>query len=237
MVVLFISKRVISAAFHIIKIGISTGLSLRAALSARPTVLVAYWLTFLQVARKRAENLVFSVSRHLINVSTKTMFSRRIPPRTELVEVTPLDHCIAMHGGTTSTIDMLPHRLDIIKRRPPQSLSEKLVELTREVGYLREELARYKEVQNAMGLLYTKTVEAFELLEHGLEEDNLRKQLTSHREIQQSRSRSYASMTRAFEILKYGLQELSEKRARSEIQLLDYWGIDIGDRDSETLIL
>ena len=155
----------------------------------------------------------------------------------DAAEITPLDHYIVMCGGTTSTIDMLPHRLNIMKKQPPQSLLENLMELTYEIGYLRQEIARYKEVQDAMGLLYTKTVEAFQLLEHAMEEKDFRQTLILQEEVQQSELRAHSSMTKALETLKQGLQEFTGKRARSEDELLRYWGIDLEGKESETLIL
>ena len=170
-------------------------------------------------------------------INADTMYFRQQLFGINTAEITPLDHHIVMRGGTTSTIDMLPHRLDITKKRPPQSLPENLMELTYEIGYLRQEIARYKEVQEAIGFLYAKTVEAFQLLEHGIEEKNIRQRLISHREIQQSELRFYSSTAKALETLKYGLQEFTGKQARSEDELLRYWGIDLERKEAETLVL
>jgi hypothetical protein len=83
-------------------------------------------------------------------------------------EITPLDHCIASYGGTNSTLDLLPQRMHNTKRNPASTVSEQMEELIREVGYLRMELAMYKEVQFAMVELHIKVVEASESLNAAL---------------------------------------------------------------------
>lgn len=65
-------------------------------------------------------------------------------------EVTALDHCIEDHGGTTSTLDCLPHRLRITKEKKSRTMKEHMEDLTREIGYLRQELAYYKDTREVL---------------------------------------------------------------------------------------
>ena len=57
---------------------------------------------------------------------------------------TTLDREIAYHGGTTSMINNLPERLRVFKKQQLTS-QQRIKELTRENGRLRQELAFYRE--------------------------------------------------------------------------------------------
>jgi len=85
-------------------------------------------------------------------------------------EVTALDHCIASRGGTTSKIEKLPSQIQVTKYRSPPNRDQRIEELTRENGYLRQELALYEETRDAMVSLHTKTTKAYKLLREGLQE-------------------------------------------------------------------
>ena len=143
-------------------------------------------------------------SPHIINMSNSDV-PARLHPRTrkrkaETPEVSLLDHRIFTHGGTTSVIDSLPSQLNLRKRRAHPPPSKELEELTRENGYLREELALHQETRLAITKLHRKTIEAYQILQNAL-------------------------------------QEMSQKVATSEERLLQYWGIDIDEDASETVIL
>ena len=60
-------------------------------------------------------------------------------------QLTALDHEISTRGGTTSAIENLPHRLRISKAARSGDQKQQIEELTRENGYLRQELAFYKD--------------------------------------------------------------------------------------------
>ena len=74
-------------------------------------------------------------------------------------EITTLDHRIHTRGGTTSNLDCLPHRLKIDKKQPTSS-EQSIRELTRENGYLRQELALYKDIRLVLFDLQEKTKQA-----------------------------------------------------------------------------
>ena len=84
-------------------------------------------------------------------------------------ELTPLDHRIAIQGGTTSNIDYLPNRLKIHKTRISKSPSEEIWELTQENGYLREELAYYKRAFKSTHDFKEEVSRAHRLLQQALQ--------------------------------------------------------------------
>jgi hypothetical protein len=86
------------------------------------------------------------------------------------VEVTPLDHAIARHHGTTSNLDCLPHRLRISKEQVSATPMQRIHELTRENGYLREELAMYKDTRTALRELQERTKQAHQILNDALQD-------------------------------------------------------------------
>ena len=85
-------------------------------------------------------------------------------------EVTALNHHIASRGGMTSNIEKLPNQLQLNKHRSSPSQSQRIEELTRENGYLRQELAHHQETHCAMVILHAKTVRAYKVLQEGLQE-------------------------------------------------------------------
>ena len=60
----------------------------------------------------------------------------RRPPR-DTVTITPLDHYIAQRGGTTTSIERLPHRLQMAKSKTNPTREE----LIKENNRLREEIS------------------------------------------------------------------------------------------------
>lgn len=85
-------------------------------------------------------------------------------------EVSALDHRIASAGGTTSKIEKLPNQIQVTKYHSPPNCDRRIEELTRENGYLRQELAFYQETRDAMVSLHAKTTKAYKLLREGLQE-------------------------------------------------------------------
>lgn len=82
-------------------------------------------------------------------------------------EVTSLDHQILAGGGTTSTLENIPNRLRAQKR--PVSQKQWIEELTKDNGYLRQELAYYKERLSALLAIHHETTKASTMLEEALE--------------------------------------------------------------------
>jgi hypothetical protein len=86
----------------------------------------------------------------------------------EYAEITPLDREIFSRGGRTSMTDTLPQQLWLSKTKPSPSRDTRLEELTKENGYLREELAMMKEIQSSTMTFLERAVEAQRMLEEGL---------------------------------------------------------------------
>jgi hypothetical protein len=71
------------------------------------------------------------------------------PSKSWIPEPKPLDHHILKHGGTTSTLDNLPHRVQQMKSLPCD-LQSRREELIRENQYLRQEISRLTEINDAL---------------------------------------------------------------------------------------
>jgi hypothetical protein len=82
------------------------------------------------------------------------------PPRSRIPEPKPLDHQILKHGGTTSTLDNLPHRVQKMKSLP-LDLQSRNEELVRENQYLRQEISRLTQVNDALLALRETFMEVF----------------------------------------------------------------------------
>jgi hypothetical protein len=95
---------------------------------------------------------------------------RRRPTSGRAGDVVALDDQIARNGGTTSTYEQLPHRLQISKQRNPISSAERVVELTRTNGYLLQELAYHKDTRAADTTFHETVMELHARLEDALKE-------------------------------------------------------------------
>jgi hypothetical protein len=76
-------------------------------------------------------------------------------------EITNLDARIARAGGTSSRIELQPHRLHQTKIQPCKSTAAQFNDLTRKNGYLRQEIMLYQESRNAILEFYSQTLEAY----------------------------------------------------------------------------
>jgi hypothetical protein len=83
-------------------------------------------------------------------------------PRGKPAEITSTDHRIALVGGLTSTTERLPQNMK--KTKTPSDLNQRLEELTRENGRLRQEVCHAQEQAQALLALYTKSVDAQRIL-------------------------------------------------------------------------
>ncbi len=85
-------------------------------------------------------------------------------------EITKLDARIASAGGTSSRIELQPHRLQQAKTQPYTSTTMERDDLIRENGYLRQEIVFYQESRNAMLSFHTQALEAYQGLQGALKE-------------------------------------------------------------------
>jgi hypothetical protein len=85
-----------------------------------------------------------------------------------LTEITSIDHRIALFGGQTSTTKRLPQNIQKIKG--VSDPCQRIEELTRENGRLRQEVFHAREQARAFLSLYTKSVEAQRILREATQE-------------------------------------------------------------------
>ena len=90
---------------------------------------------------------------------------RERPRSGRAVDVTALDHQIAVHGGTTSTIKCLPHRLRISKGQRTSGPQQRIEELVRDVGHLNQELSYYKDTRKVLMKLFDSVKASHEALQ------------------------------------------------------------------------
>ena len=88
-------------------------------------------------------------------------------------DVTALDHQISVHGGTTSTIECLPHRLRISKVQRTSGPQQRIEELVRDVGHLHQELSYYKDTRKVLVKLFNSVKASHEALQVAVAEADL----------------------------------------------------------------
>lgn len=111
-------------------------------------------------------------------VTFKTPPTKRIPsetrpasrprerPRSGRVgDVTALDHHIAVHSGTTSSLECLPHRLRISKVQRTSAPQQRIEELVRDIGHLNQELSYYKNTRKVLMKLFDSVKASHEALQ------------------------------------------------------------------------
>ena len=86
------------------------------------------------------------------------------------LEVTSLDARIALAGGTSSRIELQPHRLRQTKTEQQQTPELPKDELIRENGYLRQEIVFYQESRNGMLAFHSQILELYKGLQSALKE-------------------------------------------------------------------
>jgi hypothetical protein len=111
---------------------------------------------------------------HRAHLSTNTK------PQRHPQEITPLDNWILQKGGTTSTIERLPHRAREAKTRHTTDQA-RIDELTWENSYLRAEVAQREDVCAALNDLRAKTIEAFQILRQALHDLSDRVQISDQK--------------------------------------------------------
>lgn len=82
-------------------------------------------------------------------------------------EITSLDARIADAGGTSSRVELQPHRLRQSKQHRVSTRS-RVEDLTRENGYLRQEIVFYQESRNAMLAFHNQVLEVYQGLQAAL---------------------------------------------------------------------
>ena len=102
----------------------------------------------------------------------------------DIPEITKFEAQVQMHGGQTFRSN-LSNMSPAARRKPAAKLNatenESQLELVREIGRLRQEIAHYKTSMQAMVLFWEKTRQAFFALQQGLQEVSTSIQLTEQR--------------------------------------------------------
>ncbi|KAE8396947.1 hypothetical protein BDV37DRAFT_289844 [Aspergillus pseudonomiae] len=88
-------------------------------------------------------------------------------------EITPQDHHILRHGGTSSNIERLPSRLRQSKS-PPRSLKKQVEDMAYEVSYLKAELLWHAETKQALLQFQDQMYDIFNKMEDALVQVNVR---------------------------------------------------------------
>ena len=84
-------------------------------------------------------------------------------------DVTASDHLVEDRGGTTSTLECLPHRLQMRKKKP-KNMKGRIEELTIENGYLQEELAYYKGTRAVLMRFFGSIKESHQMMKNAIYE-------------------------------------------------------------------
>lgn len=95
-------------------------------------------------------------------------------------EITPQDHEILQHGGTSSNIERLPSRLQRTKSFS-RSMKKQIEDLAYEVSYLKAELAWHAESKQALLQLQEQMYQIFHRMEDALVQVNVHLQEAEQR--------------------------------------------------------
>ncbi|KAL3459622.1 hypothetical protein BJX64DRAFT_279123 [Aspergillus heterothallicus] len=95
-------------------------------------------------------------------------------------EVTPQDHQIFCHGGTTSNIERLPSSLRRSKV-PIKSMKKQIEDLAYEVSYLKAEVSWHSESKQALLQFQEQMYQLFHQMEEALVQVNARMQEAEQR--------------------------------------------------------
>lgn len=104
-------------------------------------------------------------SKRVLSETHPALRQRERPRSGRAGDVTALDHHIAVHGGTTSTIECLPHRLRISKVQRTSGPQQRIEELVRDVGHLNQELSYYKDTRKVLMKLFDSVKASHEALQ------------------------------------------------------------------------
>jgi hypothetical protein len=135
------------------------------------------------------------------------------------ISITPLDHALHQRGHKTTELERLPMLLEASK----SDSSPTIVDLLRENGRLREEVAYHQELSRALMGVLESTKLARCALDEALMEVGFFLDSTSALIALKEKA------TFAYKILNEGLKESSHKIYASECRLLDFFGITLDE--------
>ena len=156
-----------------------------------------------------------------LNVPVKKSSSNRKnvgPPRVSSLPpgANALDHSIYTKNGSTSALEYSEHRLQAAKLKPARNLVTRLEELTREVGYQRQEINFYRQCFENLQRLRETSYDVFQ-------------QLFIATYIPPSQERLKELMGQ----LHRGLEDSVRREAKAEKEWKAFWGIDYNENDTK----
>lgn len=120
--------------------------------------------------REKAQHVSFTpLPQESAHLRQPSKGQQQRPPSGRAGDVTALDHKVARHGGTTSTLETLPRRLRT-SRQTSSSPWVRLEEAIRENGYLGQELAYYKDTHEVLMRLYSSIRQSHQEMKDALDE-------------------------------------------------------------------
>ncbi|OJD23569.1 hypothetical protein ACJ73_05077 [Blastomyces percursus] len=117
------------------------------------------------------QNSTAPVSPQNCNVSSKSSLTDVNGKEFAEVPITSLDHIIARHGGRTASIDRLPGIMSQEKAASP-SPQDEILDLKRENGRLRAELAYHQKTRQVLMEMYARIVEVYKASSTNMEKLN-----------------------------------------------------------------
>lgn len=137
------------------------------------------------------------------------------------IPITPLNHALHQRGLKTTDLERLPSSLKASKSES----SPTIVDLLRENGRLREEIAYHQALSTALIGILESTKRARRILDEALLEVDFFLDSTSALNVLKENAIS------AYNILKEGLKDSSHKIYSSECRLLTFFGIALDETE------
>ncbi|EED21205.1 hypothetical protein TSTA_084360 [Talaromyces stipitatus ATCC 10500] len=153
----------------------------------------------------------------LLRALTPPTFNKMSPD----IIITPIKHALYQQGHKTTDIERLPSILQESKNEPPPTI----VDLLRENGRLRQELAYHQELSTALMDVLESTKLARRILDEALLE------MPYFPDAQNALAVLKGKFSSAYSVIKEGLRKSSYKISSSESRLLEFFGITFDDTE------
>jgi len=139
------------------------------------------------------------------------------PPRASSLPpgVNAIDHSIYTKNGSTSALEYAEHRLQAAKLKPTPDLVTRLEELTRELGYQRQEIHFYRQCFENLQRLRENSYDVFQQLF-----------ITTYIPPTQDHLKELMGQ------LHRGLEDSVQREAKAEKEWKAFWGIDYNTNET-----
>jgi hypothetical protein len=139
-----------------------------------------------------------------------------IPPPAKPPEVNRLDHQIRLQNGSTSVLELAPHRIQLAKQSQFPNLYARVEELTKDLGHVRQEALFYRQ--------------SFENLQRLRETGyDVYQQLFLVVYLDHNSDRLHEIMVQ----LHHGLQDSVRREVKAEKAWMEFWGIKYNEKEFE----